>query len=73
MLVRLDFELILEPLLLYSPAAPPPTAAAVPLFYLRLVLETPNLVHSLGGSIQVFLKKNILVRLELVPLLNGLT
>ena len=53
MLVRLDFELILEPLLLYSPAAPPPTAAAVPLFYLRLVLETPNLVHNFGGSLQV--------------------
>ena len=71
MLVRLDFELILEPLLLYSPAAPPPTAAAVPLFYLRLVLETPNLVHNFGGSLQVFLREKNLVRLELVPVLNG--
>ena len=37
------------------------------------MLETPNLVHTLGGSIQAFLGIFFLVRLELVPAQNGLT
>ena len=41
MLVRLEFELKLEPLLLYSPAAAaPPTPPPPALCELRLVLET---------------------------------
>ena len=37
------------------------------------MLETPNLVHTLEvGPYKLFLKRN-LVRLELVPVLNGLT
>ncbi len=36
------------------------------------MLEPPNLVHTFGGSIQAFLKKNF-YQLEVVTLLNGLT
>ena len=37
------------------------------------VIETWNLVHTLGGSIQEFWGIFLLVRFELVPVLNGLT
>ena len=59
-LVLLEFEIKLEPLLLSCP--PTATATTAPLCYfflLRLVLETPNLVHTLERSIQAFLKKKL--------------
>ena len=37
------------------------------------MLHTPNLVHALRGSIQAFLTPKNLVRLELAPVLKGLT
>ena len=37
------------------------------------MLETQNLAYTLGGSMQAFLEEFFLVRLELVPVLNGLT
>ena len=50
-LVRLEFEIKLEPLLLYSSAATVAPSATPPpaLFKIRLVLQTPTLVHTLGG------------------------
>ncbi len=65
-LVRLEFEIKLEPLLLSCPTPTAPTPAAP-------VLETPNLVHTLGGLYKHLKKINFLVRLELLPVLNGLT
>ena len=73
-MVRLEFEIKLEPLLLYSSAATAAPSAIPPpaLFKIRLVLQTPNLVHAMGGSIQALLTKK-LAQLEIVPALHGLT
>ena len=48
LLVRLDLGIKIEPLLLSCPAT-----AAPPLFYLRLELEIPNFVRTLGGSTEL--------------------
>ena len=56
-LFRLDLGINIEPLLVYSTGAaatPPSPTTAAALFYLRLVLETPNLVHTLGWATQAF-------------------
>ena len=123
LLVWLEFEIKLEPLLLSCPFLLLLLLLLlrfVKFFWLRLVLETWNLVHTLRGSIlsffakrifwfdlnfylylmvwleigrlaytcardlklgthlegvhtSIFCQKNFLVRLELVPVLNGLT
>ena len=119
LLVRLEFENKLEPLLLSCPLLLL-LLRFVKFFWLRLVIETWNLVHTSRGSLlsffakrifwfdlhlylylmvwleigrlaytcardlklgthlegvhtSIFCQKNFLVRLELVPVLNGLT
>ena len=57
-LVRLEFEIKLEPLLLTCPFLLL-LLRFVKFFWLRLVLETWNLVHTLRGSILSFFAKRI--------------
>ncbi len=48
------FEIKLEHMLSACTTAAAATATTPALFYLRLVLETPNLVHNLGGPHEHF-------------------
>ena len=73
LLVRLEFENKLEPLLLSCPFLLL-LLRFVKFFWPRLVIETWNLVHTLRGFILSFFEKRIFwFDLQLVPVLNGLT